>query len=140
MPSAAEQRAILLAEREKRRAEQEAQDAAMAAELLRLELQEEEEQQEREREARRLREEEARRVREEEERRQQQEATDAELRLATAADREWMVKVLQARNRGELIFHGNDVTAHVTGGDGEAVRDGDCWPCRVREIECERQG
>jgi hypothetical protein len=141
MSNAAERKALLLAKRENERIEQERRDAEMAAELERLEQQEEEERLAKEAEERRLREE-----REQEERRvrELQDQTDEGLRLATPEDRAWMVKVLQARNRGELVFRGNEVTAHVggtgAGNSGGDLRDGECWPCRVREIECERRG
>ena len=150
MSNAAERKALLLAKREQERIEQERRDAEMAAELERLKQQEEEERlakeaeerrvwEEREREERRIQEE-ARRVQQQ----QQQQQTDEGLRLATPEDRVWMMKVLEARNRGELVFQGNVVTAHVggtgAGNSGGDSRDGECWPCRVREIECERRG
>ena len=138
MPSAAKLKAQLLAKREQEQIEQERRDAEMAVELERLEQQEEEERHAREAEEQRVQEE-----HEQEERRarEQQDQTDEGLRLATPEDRAWMVKVLQARNRGELVFRGNDVTAHVRGsaaGNRES-KDRECWPCRVREIECERR-
>jgi hypothetical protein len=148
MSNAAERKALLLAKRESERLEQERRDAEMAAELERLEKQEEEERLAKEAEERRLREErerEERRIQEEARRvQQQQQQTDEGLRLATPEDRVWMMKVLEARNRGELVFQGNVVTAHVgetgAGNSGGELRDGECWPCRVREIECERRG
>jgi hypothetical protein len=148
MSNAAERKALLLAKREQERIEQERRDAEMAAELERLEQQEEEERLAKEAEERRVREErerEERRIQEEARRvQQQQQQTDEGLRLATPEDRVWMMKVLEARNRGELVFQGNVVTAHVggtgAGNSGGDSRDGECWPCRVREIECERRG
>ena len=148
MSNAAERKALLLAKRENERLEQERRDAEMAAELERLDQQEEEERLAKEAEERRVREErerEERRVQEEARRvQQQQQQTDEGLRLATPEDRVWMMKVLEARNRGELVFQGNVVTAHVggtgAGNSGGDSRDGECWPCWVREIECERRG
>jgi hypothetical protein len=152
MSSAAERKALLLEKRENERLEQERRDAEIAAELERLEQQEEEERVAKEAEERRVREErerEEQRAQEEARRiQQQQQQTDEELRLATPEDRIWMMKVLAAKKRGELVFQGNVVTAHVGGTDagtgagnsGGDSRDGECWPCRVREIECERRG
>ena len=137
MSNAAERKALLLAKRENKRLKQERRDAEMAAELERLEQQEEEEHLVKEAEERRVQEE-ARRVQ------QQQQQTDEGLRLATPEDRVWMMKVLEAQNWGELVFQGNVVTAHVggtgAGNSGGDSRDRECWPCRVREIECERHG
>ena len=148
MSNAAERKALLLAKRENERLKQERRDAEMAAELERLEQQEEEECLAKEAEERKVREErewEEQRVQEEARRlQQQQQQTDEGLRLATPEDRVWMMKVLEARNQGELVCQGNMVTAHVrgtgAGNSGGDSRDGECWPCRVREIECERHG
>jgi hypothetical protein len=151
MPTAAELKALLLAKRETERIEQERRDAELAQELERLEEQEEEERRAKEAEERRVREEEERRVREEAERlreeterqKKQQETDEEELRLATTEDRQWLAGVLRSRNRGELAFRNNELVGRarsvVTGGSGAGDQDGDCWPCRVRQIECERR-
>jgi hypothetical protein len=147
MPSAAELKAQLLAKRETERLEQERRDAEMALELEKLEQQEEDERLAREAEEQRLRDEQERWEREAEAQREAEarrvEETTEELRLATNDDRQWMLSMLRARNQKELIFHGTQVTMGVVGapeasGRMDPSQDGDCWPCRVREIVCER--